>query len=610
MSFFINFKIKTKLLFLFLIFIIGFGIFGIISFYTIEKIKVNGNLYNKITQGKDLVADILPPPEYIIESYLLTLEMNNTKSMNELEEFIKDFKELEKNYLSRNKYWIDKLEQGEIKTSLLDTSYQPAVKFYKKVNEELIPLLRMKDNESALELVNNEIKSLYSDHRISIDKVVELTNKSNNDIEKNAASTIIFLYIVLASIFLIIIIISAVFSYRIIISVTKPIKNISNLCLNLSEGDLSIILNVINKDEIGMMGNNLNKFLNRLNSIIFNIKINLNETNIKISKLLKSVNDSKQAAEDINDISGRIKDLIINQSTVVNEVSSTIEEISRTIENQDTRINAQSVSVTESSSAVEEMIANIQSIGNSLDNSSKQLNNLENTIVQGDKNIERLKETIISLSNQSDIVIEANNIIKNIASQTNLLAMNAAIEAAHAGESGKGFVVVADEIRKLAEISNNQSKLISDNIKKLKQSITFAVSISSETGNSFGLIVKAMEIVSSSEKEIKNSLHEQSAGSNQIIEALKNIEQITEEVHSGSGEMLIGSKSIIKEIIRLVDVTEKVKNFILQTVEKTNSVKKVVDKSVEILNSNIESMNKVNKDISIFKVIDNTNNKE
>ena len=604
MNYLKNFKISYKLLFLLMLFIAGFAIFGIISYFTLEKLKINGGLYNKIIQGKDLVADILPPPEYIIESYLIVLEMvyNEDHFGKDMETYIKAFGILEKKYNSRHKYWTDVLEPGEIKTTLIETSYKPAVEFYKVIDEELIPLIRKNNRESALRLISNQIKPLYDEHRKAIDNVVELANSRNKIIEDDAASSIIFSYIVLLLIFLLISGMTAVISLLTITSVTGPIKTISSLSVNLSEGDLTVTLDDTSKNEIGTMSAYLNNFLHTLNSIITKVKINLDETNGKISQLFDSTDSSRKAADDINNMADQVKTLIISQSAVVSEVSATIEEMVRTIEGQDMKISTQATNVTQSSAAIEELIANIQSIGNNLDNSTKEFANLENAVALGNENVEKLTEMMNSLSHQSDIVDEANSVIKNIAAQTDLLSMNAAIEAAQAGDAGKGFAVVADEIGKLAEISNEQSKLISDNVIKLKNSIALAVNLSSETGNSFELIIKALEKVSYAEKEIMNSLQEQSAGSNQILEALKNIERITEEVHTGSNEMSTGGKSIINEIIGLVDITEKVKKFSLQVVEKADNVKDVVDKTVKILNSNIESMDKVNKEISQFKV--------
>ena len=270
-----------------------------------------------------------------------------------------------------------------------------------------------------------------------------------------------------------------------------------------------------------------------------------------------------------NEMLDKINSLIQSQYSAVGKVNSSIGKISKIIEIQDTRICSQSSNVIESSAAIEEMIATIHSISKNLENCSIQFECLGKTITTGNKNTEQLKLIINTLSLQSDSVVEANNIVKHIAAQINFLAMNAAIEASHAGEWGKGFTVVADEVRKLAELSKNQSKLILENIQKLKELISSAVNVSTETSKSFEAIIKDMKTVSLLEEEIKEALHEQSIESHQIIESLTNIQQITEEVHSGSSEMLTESKVITKEITDLVNATENVKDYSLKIVKKT-----------------------------------------
>jgi methyl-accepting chemotaxis protein len=248
------------------------------------------------------------------------------------------------------------------------------------------------------------------------------------------------------------------------------------------------------------------------------------------------------------------------------------------------------------------MIANITSIGVNLNRSSDEFDNLHNAVSKGHGNVSDLKEMIGAISSQSDIVLEANNVITGIASQTGLLAMNAAIEAAHAGEAGRGFSVVADEIRKLAEVADEQSKVIADNLEELRQSIESAVGISGETGHSFEEIVRSVGIVTNLEKQIRGALDEQASGSSQVLEALGNISRITEEVHTGSNEMLIGSRSIISEITGLVQVTERVKEFTVNVAASAEGVEDIINSSAELLTTNIESVKKINGQVSVFKI--------
>ncbi|HCC37599.1 MAG TPA: methyl-accepting chemotaxis protein, partial [Treponema sp.] len=141
--------------------------------------------------------------------------------------------------------------------------------------------------------------------------------------------------------------------------------------------------------------------------------------------------------------------------------------------------------------------------------------------------LQKVAEDIREIAKESEGLLEINSVMENIASQTNLLSMNAAIEAAHAGEAGKGFAVVADEIRKLAENSGEQSKTISAVLKKIKTSIDLITKSTSVVLDRFGTIEKEVEIVSNQETQIRNAMEEQGAGSRQILEAIGSLNSAT-----------------------------------------------------------------------------------
>ncbi|MDR2783811.1 MAG: methyl-accepting chemotaxis protein, partial [Treponema sp.] len=176
------------------------------------------------------------------------------------------------------------------------------------------------------------------------------------------------------------------------------------------------------------------------------------------------------------------------------------------------------------------MLANIQSVTRTLVASEGNIRELSEISEIGRSGLQEVAGDIQEIARESEGLLEINSVMQNIASQTNLLSMNAAIEAAYAGEAGKGFAVVADEIRKLAESSGEQSKTISGVLKKIKGSIDKITKSTEGVLLRFEAINEGMGKVTEQEATVRCAMEEQGMGSKNILEAISGLHEITDEV--------------------------------------------------------------------------------
>jgi methyl-accepting chemotaxis protein len=192
--------------------------------------------------------------------------------------------------------------------------------------------------------------------------------------------------------------------------------------------------------------------------------------------------------------------------------------------------------------------------------------------------------------------------MENIASQTNLLSMNAAIEAAHAGETGKGFAVVAGEIRKLAESSGTQSKTIGNVLKKIKTAIDKITKSTENVLTKFEAMDSGVRTVVDQEGNIRNAMEEQGQGSRQVLNSVGGITEITRQVKSATGEMLEGSKEVMRESQNLEKITHEITGGMNELANGANEINLAVNNVSEISTKNREGIASLMREVSKFKV--------
>lgn len=602
--------IRTKMNFLGVFVIFVFILLSLFSIKTMQEIKINGNMYNEIILGKDLVADILPPPNYIIETYLMTYElkenMQNDQKVKEIINYIED--KLIVEYEDRKTFWLaDRiyLENEEaLQSNFLNGSHIWADKFYQVLENEYMPAILNKSEDSVLKIFNEKLKPYYEKHREYIDNVVKLANEKNIILEKSTAKMLsrnLKMYIIFSIVF---ILLYAVLLFGLAAGIISSLKKNISILRNISEGegDLTQKIDILKSDEIGTMAKYFNLSFEKIRMLVETVK---SQSSTLQNIGLELVSNMTQTAASISEISSNIqsvKNSTLKQSSSVTETGSTMRRMKNEIEDLHTLVDNQAANVTESSSAIEQMMASINNVSQTLFKNNENIKRLTESSETGRESLNRIDEDIRMVAEESESLIDISEVIQNIASQTNLLSMNAAIEAAHAGEAGKGFSVVADEIRKLAESSGEQAKIVATVLGKIKTSIETISFSAKNVLNEFNVIQMEVNTVTNQENAIRSAMEEQAAGSKQVLQAIEQLRDISQEVNAHSSQMLTHSQLVVEETKNLDILTTEITASMNEMSAGTEQVVIAITKVNEISDQNKASIDDLILEVEKFKV--------
>ena len=400
----------------------------------------------------------------------------------------------------------------------------------------------------------------------------------------------------------IILVIALVVVYIVASTIVKPIQNAVPALHTIAQGDFTVQLPMSGNDEITDMADHFNQTIEKIGLSIKQVGVNSNIMEEIGSELASNMTETASSIHQISANIDGVKQQAMTQAASITETAATIEEIVRTIKQLNTSIETQAAGVAQSSSSVEEMVANIASITQTLEKTDSAIRSLTSATGDGKATLVTSNAVTHKIAEESGSLMEASSVIQHIASQTNLLAMNAAIEAAHAGEAGKGFAVVADEIRKLAEDSATQGKAITATLKTLSGEIETLSASSKTVEEKFNAIFSLAEQVKEMSARLTEAMREQENGSKEVLTAIKSINTVTVEVQAGSEEMLKGGEGVAKEMQKLDGLTRVITDSMNEMASGAVQINNAVQEVNELTQKNKRSIENLAQEVSKFKI--------
>ena len=385
-------------------------------------------------------------------------------------------------------------------------------------------------------------------------------------------------------------------------SISRPIAYTRTVLKDIAEGDLTKELAVSSQDEVGDLARYLNFTVDKIKNLVLAIR---NEADILSQIGANLASNMNETAASINEITANIQGIktqTARQESSVKGVGAVMGQMVNHIDIINDQIQKLSECVSQSSAAIEQMLANIHSVTQTLIQNQGNVTKLARAADVGRSGLEEVSGNIQEIARESAGLLEINGVMENIASQTNLLSMNAAIEAAHAGDVGKGFAVVADEIRKLAESSSEQSKTISNVLKKIKASIDKITASTREVLENFEAISQGVKTVTDQEANVRSAMEEQETGSKAILDTIGSLNEITGKVKGSAAGMLGGSREVIEESKAMDRLTMEIVNGIQEMASGAEQIDTAVHQVNDISIENKQQIEQLIMEVSRFKV--------
>ncbi len=503
-------SVRAKLASMIVVSLISLTGLGIFFFTAINEVKVSGPIYTAIAREMDLRSDILPPPEFIVETHLTVLQIAKAlrSDPKQIDALVKKIDGLKHDFDDRQSYWKGALPaetplEVQIREGILKEARDPAIKYFQILFDQFLPAVRRGDDAQANAIIDTQLAPLYVQHKAAIESLADLTEKSQSLREAEARRRIASRITLLIVISLVSLVVSLLVGIYVITSITGPLKKAVDALQSVAGRDLTAHLVVVNEDEVGAMATAFNTAMGAIRGGFAgagDIAKTVSDTSVELETAAKQLSDGTQS-----------------QASGLEETSASLEQLTATVkQTAENAILARDLSSAASRTA------------------SQGIEVIDSAIRAMDQiNAASVKVGQITLS------------IDEIAFHTNILAVNAAIEAARAGELGGGFAVVATEVRTLAQRSAASAREINHLIKDTVAKVEYGSTQVNRSAETLGEIVKVVKRVAEMVSNIANACSEQSLAINNVNIAVGQVDQVTQLNAAQSEELFATSKQLL-----------------------------------------------------------------
>jgi methyl-accepting chemotaxis protein len=512
-------RTRTKFTVLVCTVVAGFALLAALTHRAVEQVRIGGDAYTGIVLGKDLIADILPPPEFVIESYLVCQLMPEAATPEELKDLESRLGRLQGEFITRRDYWRDQDLEASNERPLLEKVCATAEGFYAVANARFVPAVMAGKSVEAQAVLKGELSAAFNEHRAAVDALVPVIQQAAADTEASAAGLIVSSRTQLAAVVVLTVTALVILSVMVARTITRPATKLDVRLKEIAcgDGDLTHRIDVTGRDELGCVAGSFNLFVGNIERLVSRVKGSTLEINSGASQIASA---SQSLAEGATE-----------QAASLEQITASMDQVSMmTQQSADNVRKASGVASTSKRSAD-----------------------------SGQHEMKQLSVAMGQIKDSSAQIGKIIMVIDEIAFQTNLLALNAAVEAARAGEAGRGFAVVAEEVRKLAkrsaEAAKSTSTLIQDAAGRAERGVEIADRVSATLNEIAASAARVDQLLA----DIATASAEQATVISQVNKGVSELGIVTQQNAGNSAQLAACSEETSAQVESLTALVKQFK---------------------------------------------------